>query len=77
MTSFTTVSHLVAVAPVADQYGWHGMSFSDHVVNLETTRTPYPYTEDGKRRWPMFTDWPDPWVLAGSLATITQQLRLR
>lgn len=74
-TSFSTVSHLTAIAPVADSHGWHAMSFSDHVVNPETISTPYPYTDDGSRRWPPFTDWPDPWVMIGALATITQQLR--
>ncbi len=74
-TSFSTVSHLTAIAPVADTHGWHAMSFSDHVVNPETISTPYPYTEDGSRRWQPFTDWPDPWVMIGALATITERLR--
>jgi probable F420-dependent oxidoreductase len=51
------------------------MSFSDHVVNPETINTPYPYTEDGTRRWQSFTDWPDPWVMIGALAAITTRLR--
>jgi probable F420-dependent oxidoreductase len=74
-TSFSTVAHLTALAPVADSHGWHAMSFSDHVVNPETIRTPYPYTEDGSRRWEPFTDWPDPWVMIGALSTITTRLR--
>jgi probable F420-dependent oxidoreductase len=51
------------------------MSFSDHVVNPEQISTPYPYTEDGSRRWQPFTDWPDPWVTIGALAAITTRLR--
>jgi probable F420-dependent oxidoreductase len=51
------------------------MSFSDHVANPQDISTPYPYTADGSRRWPPFTDWPDPWVMIGALATITEQLR--
>ena len=74
-TSFSSVSHLTSLAPVADQHGWHAMSFSDHVVHPATIRTPYPYTEDGSRRWEAFTDWPDPWVMMGALSTITEQLR--
>ena len=74
-TSFSSVAHLTALAPVADESGWHAMSFSDHVVNPETISTPYPYTDDGSRRWPAFTDWPDPWVMIGALATITTRLR--
>ncbi len=74
-TSFSTVAHLTELAPVADSHGWHAMSFSDHVVNPEKINTPYPYTQDGSRRWQPFTDWPDPWVMIGALATITQRLR--
>lgn len=74
-TSFSTVAHLTEIALVADQCGWHAMSFSDHVVNPRTINTPYPYTEDGSRRWAPFTDWPDPWVMIGALAAITERLR--
>ncbi|MBN7797692.1 LLM class F420-dependent oxidoreductase [Parahaliea mediterranea] len=74
-TSFSTVAHLTAIAPVADSHGWHAMSFSDHVVNPEQISNPYPYTDDGSRRWQPFTDWPDPWVTIGALAAITERLR--
>ena len=74
-TSFSKVQHLKALAPVADGHGWEAMSFSDHVVNPERISTPYPYTEDGSRRWQPFTDWPDPWVTIGALAAITTRLR--
>ncbi len=73
-TSFSTVAHLTALAPVADECGWHAMSFSDHVVHPETISTPYPYTKDGTRRWQAFTDWPDPWVTIGALSAITKRL---
>lgn len=74
-TSFSTVAHLTEMAPVADECGWEAMSFSDHVVHPETINTEYPYTEDGSRRWDAFTDWPDPWVMMGALATITKRLK--
>jgi len=74
-TSFSSVSHLKALARVADSHGWHAMSFSDHVVNPQEISTPYPYTENGERRWQPFTDWPDPWVMIGALAAITTRLR--
>jgi alkanesulfonate monooxygenase SsuD/methylene tetrahydromethanopterin reductase-like flavin-dependent oxidoreductase (luciferase family) len=74
-TSFSSVAHLRVIAPVADETGWEAMSFSDHVVHPESISTPYPYTEDGSRRWPAFTDWPDPWVTIGALAAITTRLR--
>jgi len=74
-TSFSSVADLTKIAPVADECGWHAMSFSDHVVNPENISTPYPYTDDGSRRWQPFTDWPDPWVMIGALATITKNIR--
>ena len=74
-TSFSSVAHLSELAPVADSHGWEAMSFSDHVVNPERINTPYPYTEDGSRRWQPFTDWPDPWVMIGALAAITKRLK--
>jgi probable F420-dependent oxidoreductase len=74
-TSFSKVAHLTAIAPVADDSGWEAMSFSDHVVHPQTISTPYPYTEDGSRRWEAFTDWPDPWVTIGALAALTKRLR--
>lgn len=74
-TAFSTVSHLTRLAPVADDCGWEAMSFSDHVVHPEQISTPYPYTDDGQRRWEAFTDWPDPWVMIGALATITKRIR--
>ena len=74
-TSFSSVEHLTALAPVADETGWEAMSFSDHVVHPESISTPYPYTDDGSRRWQAFTDWPDPWVTIGALAAITTRLR--
>jgi alkanesulfonate monooxygenase SsuD/methylene tetrahydromethanopterin reductase-like flavin-dependent oxidoreductase (luciferase family) len=45
------------------------------VVELETLGTPYPYTPDGKRRWDHDADWPDPWVLIGALAQVTERIR--
>jgi len=74
-TAFSTVAHLTEIAPIADECGWHAMTFSDHVVHPESISTPYPYTEDGSRRWGAFTDWPDPWVTIGALAAITKNLR--
>ncbi len=73
--SFSKIDHLMHLAPVADEAGWEAITFSDHVVHPETISTPYPYTEDGSRRWEAFTEWPDPWVLIGALAGITKRLR--
>ncbi|MGZ5394467.1 MAG: TIGR03619 family F420-dependent LLM class oxidoreductase [Mycobacterium sp.] len=73
--AFLDTSEVVEIAKAADELGYDGLGIPDHVINLETLKTPYPYTKDGKRRWEAFTDWSDPWVLIGALATVTTRLR--
>lgn len=74
-TAFLETREIVEVARAADELGYDGVGIPDHVVNLETLQTPYPYTRDGQRRWQPFTDWPDPWVLVGALAQVTERLK--
>ncbi|GAS92959.1 TIGR03619 family F420-dependent LLM class oxidoreductase [Mycolicibacterium brisbanense] len=74
-TGFLDTSELVEIAKAADELGYDGMGIPDHIVNLESLSTPYPYTRDGKRRWQPFTHWPDPWVLVGALAQATTRLK--
>ncbi len=74
-SAFLDTSEIVEIAKAADDLGYEGMAVPDHVVNLETLSTPYPYTPDGQRRWQPFTDWPDPWVLVGALSAVTTRLK--
>ena len=74
-TAFLNTREIIEIARAADELGYDGVGIPDHVVNLETLETPYPYTKDGRRRWQPFTDWPDPWVLVGALAQVTTRLR--
>jgi probable F420-dependent oxidoreductase len=74
-TAFQPVDHLPILAKAADELGYHSMAVPDHVVDLEELETPYPYTADGSRRWDFSAEWPDPWVLIGSLAAVTTRLR--
>ncbi|KUI21409.1 LLM class F420-dependent oxidoreductase [Mycobacterium lehmannii] len=73
--AFLDTAEAVEIAKAADDLGYEGLGIPDHVVNLETLETPYPYTKDGSRRWEAFTDWPDPWVLIGGLALVTSRSR--
>lgn len=74
-TAYLPPEELAPIAAAADAAGYHAMALADHVVNLETLTTPYPYTDDGNRRWEAFTPWVDPWVAIGALAAVTEQLR--
>ncbi len=74
-TAFTPLPHLPALAVTADEHDWAMIAMPDHTVNPESLTTPYPYTEDGARRWPEFTDWADQLVMMGAFATITKRIR--
>lgn len=74
-SAFLNTPDIIEIARAADELGYDGLGIPDHVVNLETLQTPYPYTKDGQRRWQPFTDWPDPWVLVGALAQVTTRLK--
>lgn len=74
-TAFLDAVEIVEIAKAADDLGYQGVAIPDHVVNLETLSTPYPYTPDGQRRWQPFTDWLDPWVLVGALSQVTERLK--
>jgi len=74
-SAFLNTREIIEIAKAADELGYDGIGIPDHVVNLESLDTPYPYTKDGERRWQPFTDWPDPWVLIGALAQVTSRLR--
>ncbi|MEO6629577.1 MAG: TIGR03619 family F420-dependent LLM class oxidoreductase [Aquihabitans sp.] len=74
-TAYLPTEQLIPLAKAADEAGYHAMALSDHVVNLETLSTPYPYTPDGNRRWKSFTPWVDPMVTIGALGAVTERLR--
>ena len=74
-SAFLAAGEIIEIAKAADDLGYEGIAIPDHVVNLETLATPYPYTPDGQRRWQPFTDWLDPWVLVGALSQVTKRLR--
>jgi probable F420-dependent oxidoreductase len=73
--AFQPPEHLIPIAQAADEAGYEAIASSDHAVYPETLDTPYPYTDDGTRRYDESSHFPDPWVLAGALASVTQRLR--
>lgn len=73
--AFSPPEELVPLATAADEHGWSTFTIADHLVNPVATRSTYPYTDDGARRWEMGTPWPDPWVTIGHLSAVTTRLR--
>jgi len=74
-SAFQPPGHLIPLAIAAEEAGFEAVSFSDHVVYPEKLDTPYPYTEDGTRRYDESSDFPDPWVVIGALSAVTTRLR--
>jgi probable F420-dependent oxidoreductase len=62
------------MARAADESGWWACACSEHIANPQVTRSRYPYTDTGDRRWDPFTPWPDPAVAIASMAAVTEQL---
>jgi probable F420-dependent oxidoreductase len=73
--TFSSPEELVPLAQAGDDAGWSTLTLSDHLINPVETRSTYPYTKDGARRWEMGTPWPDPWVTVGHLSAVTTRLR--
>lgn len=73
--TFSQPDELVPLARAGDEHGWSTLSVSDHLINPVETRSTYPYTKDGTRRWAMGTPWPDPWITIGHLSAVTERLR--
>ncbi|WP_028656541.1 TIGR03619 family F420-dependent LLM class oxidoreductase [Nocardioides sp. J54] len=75
VTAYQPIDQLVPLARAAEEAGFRALSIADHVVDLETVATPYPYTSTGERRWGPDVDWPDPWVTVGALGQVTSRLQ--
>jgi probable F420-dependent oxidoreductase len=73
--AFSDPAHIGPMARAAEQAGFARVALSDHVVQPQKIRTPYPYTEDGQPRWVPFTDWLDPLVAIAAMAAVTERIR--
>ena len=47
-TAFLPPDQYLALAPVLERAGFHGMALADHLIAPKTPRSPYPYTADGR-----------------------------
>lgn len=74
-TFATPTTHVAELAVAAEQAGWSMLTLSEHIVNFATLKTPYPYTADGSRRWPEFTEFPDQFIVIAAAAALTKRLR--
>ena len=74
-TAFMDPLEAVPVARMLDDAGYDGILCSDHMIYPRELLSPYPDSADGKPGWEPDTAWPDPWVLIGAMAAVTNRLR--
>lgn len=75
-TAFMEPRALVPLARLLDEYGYHGLMVSDHLVYPRQLTSKYPYSPhaDGRPIWEPTTSWPDPWVSIGAMSAVTTGL---
>lgn len=72
---------VIEVARFAEELGYTGITFGDHLVKPAAAAETYPYSDDGRPPWDPehLEEWtppyPDPWILAAVLAQATQRIR--
>lgn len=72
--AFCEIDQTVELAKFAEELGFHGVSFGDHLVTTKTQVDEYSYTGSGRIFWQPETHWPDPWVICAALAHATRKL---
>lgn len=77
---FVAASHrpapgLVAIARLAEELGFDGMSMADHLLVPVAPVRGYPYSSDGRPPFDAATRWTDVFVVAAAAASHTTRLR--
>lgn len=73
--AFVELEQIIEVTKFAEDIGFYGVNFGDHLVTTKEQADEYFYTKDGKVLWEPHTHWPDPWVLSAALARETSRIR--
>jgi probable F420-dependent oxidoreductase len=73
--AFVELDQIVECAKFAEELGFYGVSFGDHLVTTQQQVDDYLYTKDGTVFWEPETHWPDPWVIAAALARETENIK--
>lgn len=73
--AFCELDQVVELARFAEDLGFHGVSFGDHLITTKDQVDDYLYTQSGQVFWHPDTHWPDPWVIAAAIAQQTRRLQ--
>ena len=72
--AFCELEQAVELAQFAEELGFYGVSFGDHLITTKDQVDEYLYTQNGQVFWHPETHWPDPWVIAAAIAQQTKNL---
>ena len=73
--ALTEVDQLVAIAKIAEEVGFAGVTVADHLVTPREVHSTYPYMADGNPFWDPADPFPDPWLSIVAMARETTSLR--
>lgn len=73
--SWAEADQLTEIARFAEERGFYGVINSEHLFLTKKTRSPYPYTDDGKMNHALDYAYPDMWSSFAAMAAVTERLR--
>ena len=74
--AFVEMDQILPLARLAEDLGFHGITLSDHLITSQEQADRYLYSKDGDVLWHPDTPWPDPWIMATSIAQATNALQI-
>ena len=74
--AFVEMDQIIPLAQFAEELGFHGVTLSDHLIPSQEQADRYLYSSDGDVLWHPDTPWPDPWIMATSIAQATERLEI-
>ena len=73
--TYVPAEQIVPLAVLAEDLGFDGISFPDHVIYPISYESEYPYTVDNRAPWTQDMQWPDPLLVIATMAARTTVLR--
>jgi probable F420-dependent oxidoreductase len=74
-TAFLEPEQLFPIVDAAEEGGFHGVAFSDHIFYAKERQSDYPYSVDGSPIWQPDTPWLDCFTAIGACAGRTERLQ--
>lgn len=73
--AFCEVDQYVAIARIAEELGFDGVTLAEHRFIPARLRSYFPYGEEGRPQFGTEEPWPEPWTMIAAMAATTKRLR--